>query len=107
MDAVDEFCEGCVKGKMKRKHYGRRDIHAKKPGEQINADIVGPMSEPSIGGSRYALILKDDYTKFRRLFCLKTKDKTPKCIETFLNEAKAAGHQVKTFLFVLNLSIED
>lgn len=34
VDAVDEFCKGCVKGKMKRKHHGRRNIRATEPGEQ-------------------------------------------------------------------------
>lgn len=94
---VNEFCEGCVKRKIKSKHQGLREIRATEPGEQINADIVGPMSESSLG-LRYALILKDDYTKFRRIFCLKTKNETPNCIETFLNEARTAGNQVKTLL---------
>jgi hypothetical protein len=65
IETTEEFCEGCVKGKMKRKSHKSRDVRATKPGEQINADLVGPMSELSLGGSWFALILKDDYTKFR------------------------------------------
>ena len=112
VDTKEEFCEGCVRGKMHRKHFGSRTVRALDRGEQINADIIGPMSEKSIGGSRYALILKDDYTRFRKIFCLKTKSEASKCIETFLNEAKTAGIQIKTLLCdagteFINQSVKD
>jgi len=45
---------------------------------------------------RFALIPKDNYTKFCRLFNLKSKDEIAGCIEIFLNEAKTTGYCVKT-----------
>lgn len=93
-----EFCVGCVYGKAHKKSFHSRVVRPTKPAEQINADVVGPMEEVSVGGSRFMLVLKDDYTKFRRVFFLKAKSEVPNCIETFLNEAKTAGHTVKQIL---------
>jgi len=44
-NATEEFCKGCVKDKMKRKSHKSREKPATRPGEQINADLVGSMSE--------------------------------------------------------------
>ena len=93
-----EFCVGCVYGKAHRKSFHSRSVRPTKAAEQINADVVGPMEVDSVGGSRFMLVLKDDYTKFRRVFFMKAKSEVAQCLETFLNEAKTAGHTVKQIL---------
>ncbi|GBN61903.1 Retrovirus-related Pol polyprotein from transposon TNT 1-94 [Araneus ventricosus] len=93
-----EFSLGCVYGKAHRKSFHSRAVRSTKSGDQINADVVGPMEEDSVGGSRFILVLKVGYTKFRRVFFLKAKSEVPNCIETFLNEAKTACHTVKQML---------
>lgn len=56
--------------------------------ERIHADTCGPMEVPSVGGSRYFVIMKDDYSNFRSVYCVKGKDEVKKCIENFLNRAE-------------------
>lgn len=60
-------------------------------GEYIHANVCAPFKENSIGGSRYFLCFKDDYTKFRRVLFLKYKSEVVKCLPVFLNEEKQQG----------------
>jgi len=50
----------------------------------------------SLNGSKFTLILKNNYTKL--IFLLENKDETPRCIETFLNETKIIEHRVKMLM---------
>ncbi|KAL0829820.1 hypothetical protein ABMA28_003303 [Loxostege sticticalis] len=43
--------------------------------ELIHVDTCGPMEEPSVGGSRYFVVLKDDYSNFRSVYFVKKKDR--------------------------------
>ncbi|GFU00346.1 retrovirus-related Pol polyprotein from transposon TNT 1-94 [Trichonephila clavipes] len=56
------------------------------------------MQQQSLGGAKLYVCFKDDYTKFRRVFFMQSKSEVSKCLETFLNEAKNAGHMVKEVL---------
>lgn len=96
--AEEEFCDGCMLGKQHRGSFRSRANRPVAPGEQISADVCGPMQEVSPGGARYFLCFKDDYTKFRRVFLLKSKNEVSECLKTFLNEAKTAGHSIKELL---------
>ncbi|GBO21221.1 hypothetical protein AVEN_186453-1 [Araneus ventricosus] len=93
-----EFCVVCAYGKANIKSFHSRAVRSTKLGEQINADVFGPMEEDSVGTSRFMFVLEDDYTKFHRVFFLKARSEVPNCIETFLNEAKTAAHTVKQML---------
>ncbi|GFQ83165.1 retrovirus-related pol polyprotein from transposon tnt 1-94 [Trichonephila clavata] len=70
----------------------------KKPGELINIDVCGPMQQQSLGGAKYYVRFKDDFTKYRRVFFMQSKNEVSKCLETFLNEAKKTGHMIKEVL---------
>jgi hypothetical protein len=94
----EEFCDGCMLGKQHRRSFGSRPNRPTEAGALIHADVCGPMQEKSLGGSRYFLSFKDDFTKFRRVFFINSKNEVPGCLKTFLNEAKTAGHIVKEFL---------
>lgn len=91
-------CDGCVYGKMTRLSFGTRQHRGTKPGDQINADVCGPMSELSLGGRRYFVVFKDDFTKFRRVYFLKHKSEVASVLPKFLAEIKTAGHTVKELL---------
>ncbi|KAF8791559.1 Retrovirus-related Pol polyprotein like [Argiope bruennichi] len=93
-----EFYVVCAYGKSHRKSFHSRTIRPTKPEEQINADVIGSMEEDSVSGSRFMLVLEDDYTKFCRIFFLNAKSEVPNCIETFLNEAKTAVYTIKQIL---------
>ena len=90
-----DLCEGCAYGKQHRDPFHDRQERPKKCGEWIHADVCGPFQEASIGGSRFYLCLKDDCSKFRRVFFLKQKSEVAACLKTFLHEAKTAGHTVR------------
>ena len=68
VEANKEFCDGCALGKAHRQSFGTRTNRPSTVGEQINADVCGPMTETSAGGARFYVCFKDDYSKFRRVF---------------------------------------
>lgn len=57
-----------------------------------------PMEVASVGGARFMLVLKDDYTKFRRVFFLKWKSGSVCCLETFINESLTIDHRIQRLL---------
>lgn len=62
----DFFCEACTYGKHHRSPFVRSDNRAGKVGELVHTDVCGPMHEKSIGGARYFLLLKDDFSNFQK-----------------------------------------
>ncbi|GFQ75329.1 retrovirus-related Pol polyprotein from transposon TNT 1-94 [Trichonephila clavata] len=56
------------------------------------------MQQQSLGGAKYYVCFKDDFTKYRRVFFMQSKNEVSKCLETFLNEAKNTGHMIKEVL---------
>ncbi|GFQ72694.1 retrovirus-related Pol polyprotein from transposon TNT 1-94 [Trichonephila clavata] len=56
------------------------------------------MQQQSLGGAKYYVYFKDDFTKYRRVFFMQSKNEVSKCLETFLNEAKNTGHMIKEVL---------
>ncbi|GFR03757.1 retrovirus-related Pol polyprotein from transposon TNT 1-94 [Trichonephila clavata] len=98
-DAKDsQICDGCCYGKQSRRPFGTRKQRATTPGELINTDVCGPMQQQSLGGAKYYVCFKDDFTKYRRVFFMQSKNEVSKCLETFLNEAKNTGHMIKEVL---------
>lgn len=91
----EKFCDGCAVGKMHRLPFKQRVDRPVTVGEMIHADVLGPVETTSMGGARYYVCFKDDYSRFRRLFFLKYKSEVCKSLEQFLNEAKTNGHTVK------------
>lgn len=80
------FCESCQFGKQHRLPFKpKKRTRKTEVGEFIHADLCGPMSEASIGGSKYFLLLKDDCSSFRHLYFLRHKDDTFEKFEDFEN----------------------
>ena len=94
----NEFCEGCILGKQHRLSFGTRVSESQKPGDLIHADVCGPMQEDSFSGCRYFVNFKDDYSKYRSVYCLKHKSDVTDKLRVFLAEAKNLGHTVKELL---------
>jgi len=51
-----------------------------------------------VGGVRYYVCFKDDYSKFRCVFFIITKSEVKDCLRKFLKEVKTAGHVTKVLL---------
>lgn len=92
------FCDACVIGKQHRLPFKRSSSTTNNPAELIHSDVCGPMQVSSIGGSRFFLLFKDDYSHYRTVFFLKQKSEVKHCIATYLRQAKVdTGFDVKLF----------
>lgn len=90
IDYIDEdfTCEACIYGKQKRNSFRSSDTKTLKCGELIHTDVCGPFSNVSIGGSKYFLLFKDDYSKYRTVYFLKSKDEVFDKTVDFVRMAK-------------------
>jgi hypothetical protein len=69
------FCKGCAIGKAKRVPFPKQSsTKTTKCGELIRSDVWGPSQEPSPSGSRYYVTFTDDYSRFRFVFFIKSKN---------------------------------
>ena len=93
-----ELCEGCVFGKMSRHSFGTRSDKATKPGERIHTDLWGPAPVESIGGKRYYVLFKDEFSTFRQVYFLKEKSETVNCFKDFLACCSNLGNTVNELL---------
>lgn len=88
-------CEGCAYGKQCRVSHKANPTVAEQCLDVIHVDL-GEMNERSLGGSKYFLLLKDDYSHFRTIYFLKTKSEAVDKLKIFLNLVKNQfGRQVK------------
>lgn len=69
----DIFCEACQYGKQHRLPFKNTSTKKLSPGELIHSDVCGPMSTESIGGSKYFVSFKDDYSGYRVVYYIKHK----------------------------------
>lgn len=83
-DDQDFFCESCIFGKQHMLPFGSSSTIAPEAGHTIHADVCGPMEVNSKGGSRYFLLLRDDYSHYRKVYFLKHKSEAKYKIIEFL-----------------------
>lgn len=89
-------CEACVYGKMHRLVFPRSESRAKECGDLVHADVWGPTRTESIGGSRFFLLLKDDFSCFRRVYFMEKKSEVYDHFMNFLHWAeKQSGRMIK------------
>ena len=50
------------------------EIKTKEKLEMIHSDVCGPMQTTSFGGSVYLVTFIDDYSRFVKVYCIRTKD---------------------------------
>lgn len=98
IDQKDFVCEACVFGKAHRLSFAERKEKANACGEVISADVCGPFEKDSLGGSKYFLLLKDEYSHFRYVFFIKQKSEVTNKVEYCLKQIqKEIGHGIKMF----------
>ena len=69
----EEFCDGCQFGKHHKSSFGTRLVRSQKPRDVIYSDVCKPMETESLGGIRFFVVFKDDYSKFRKVCFIKEK----------------------------------
>jgi hypothetical protein len=59
-----------------------------RPLELLHMDLFGPVAYLSIGGSKYGLVVVDDFSRFTWVFFLQDKSKTQGTLKRFLRRAQ-------------------
>jgi hypothetical protein len=74
-------CTACIRGKMNRASYRSKPASvAPQSLGYISTDLCGPMPTADISGAKYFMNMHDQYSRFNRLFLLKSKDEAITCI---------------------------
>ena len=66
-------CKGCILGKMHRLPFPVGRTKTTMIGELNHSDVSGPMQETTPGGSRFYVIFKDDFSRWRTVYFMKNK----------------------------------
>nr|GEV69771.1 hypothetical protein [Tanacetum cinerariifolium] len=81
----DHMCFACAMGISKKKpHKPKSEYTNQEKLYLLHMDFCGPMRVASVTGKRYILLIVDDYSRFTRVKCLRSKDKAPDFIIRFL-----------------------
>jgi hypothetical protein len=59
-----------------------------RPLELLHMDLFGPVAYINISGSKYGIIIVDDYSCFTWIFFLQDKSKTKETLKRFLRRAQ-------------------
>lgn len=90
-------CEACIYGKQRRKSFKSSASKTSFCGELIHTDLCGPFSNVSFGGSKYFLLFKDDFSHYRTVYFIKSKDEVYEKMVEFVRTIKNIfGISVKT-----------
>ena len=82
-DWENYVCAGCVFGKQHRVSHPENLKVAKQTLDIIHVDLC-EMNIKSLGGAKYFLLFKDDFSHFKTVYFLKTKDEAVKCLKNFM-----------------------
>lgn len=93
-----QHCPGCARGKMHRLHYPQISTRpATFKGERIHTDVFGPMTHASIGGARFFVLFKDEFSGWFSVYFMKHKSEVPNHFESFNSLVKnQANTAIKT-----------
>lgn len=87
----DYVCEGCIYGKHHRVSHRLNPKVSENRLDLIHVDLC-EMDVYSLGGAKYFLLFKDDYTHYRNIYFLKNKSDAPEKLDVYL---KLVENQVK------------
>jgi hypothetical protein len=66
-------CNACQFGKQNRKPFPKSTWRSTQKLQLIHTDVVGPLSTPSLKGSRYYILFINDFTRMYWIFFMKFK----------------------------------
>jgi hypothetical protein len=69
-------------------HQSKNVMTTSKPLELLHMNFFGPIAYLSIGGSKYGLVIVDDFSRFTWVFFLRDKSKTQGTLKCFLRRAQ-------------------
>jgi hypothetical protein len=59
-----------------------------RPLELLHMDLFGPIAYISMGGSKYCLVIMDDYSRFTWVFVMQEKYQTQETLKRFVRRAQ-------------------
>jgi transposase InsO family protein len=85
----DMVCSACQAGIQVGTHHPHKNIMmTDRPLELLHMDLFGPIAYISIDGSKYCLVIVDDYSRFTWVFFLQEKSQTQETLKGFLRRAQ-------------------
>jgi transposase InsO family protein len=69
-------------------HHSKNVMTTSRPLEFLHMDLFGPVAYISIGGSKYGLVVVDDFSHFTWVFFLQDKSETQETLKRFLRRAQ-------------------
>ena len=85
----DRPCAACQAGKqVGSSHHTKNVMTTSRPLEMLHMDLFGPVAYLSIGGSKYGLVIVDDFSRFTWVFFLQDKSETQGTLKRFLRRAQ-------------------
>jgi transposase InsO family protein len=85
----DRPCAACQAGKqVGSTHHSKNVMTTSRPLELLHMDLFGPIAYLSIGGSKYGLVIVDDFSRFTWVFFLQDKSETQGTLKRFLRRAQ-------------------
>jgi transposase InsO family protein len=85
----DRICSACQAGKQVGAHHPHKHIMTTdRPLDLLHMDLFGPIAYISISGSKYYVVIVDDYSRFTWVFFLQAKYQTQETLKRFLRWAQ-------------------
>jgi transposase InsO family protein len=85
----DRSCAACQAGKqVGSTHHGKNVMTTSRPLELLHMDLFGPIAYLSIEGSKYGLVIVDDFSRFTWVLFLQDKSETQVTLKRFLKRAQ-------------------
>jgi hypothetical protein len=83
------ICSACQAGKQTGVYHPHKNIMmTDRSLELLHMDLFGSIAYISIGGSKYCLVIVDDYSRFTWVFFLQEKSQTKETLKRFLRRAQ-------------------
>nr|GEV24962.1 ribonuclease H-like domain-containing protein [Tanacetum cinerariifolium] len=77
----------CEQGKSKKASFTLKLVPSTKAKlKLLHMDLCGPMRVTSINGKKYVLVIVDNYSRYTKVYFLRTKDEAPDMIFDFINK---------------------
>ncbi|KAK1699023.1 hypothetical protein QYE76_015720 [Lolium multiflorum] len=73
---------------LKKKHPIKSIVTTSRTLELLHLDLFGPSHYDTLGGSKYGLVIVDDYSRYSWVFLLKSKDETHREFIIFAKKAQ-------------------
>jgi hypothetical protein len=85
----DKICSACQAGKQVGTDHPHKNIMTtERPLELLHMDLFGPFVYINVDGSKYCLVIVDDYSRFTWVFFLQERSQIQEALKKFLRWAQ-------------------